>query len=47
VDEQLHGKGVLHYPNGDQYSGNWVNNQRSGEGIYTSADGRQYIGQVR
>ena len=44
-DGRNHGKGVLSYPNGDRYVGEWRNNYRHGHGTMTYADGRVESGQ--
>jgi len=38
------GKGTYYYANGDVYDGFYCHNRRSGEGIYTWSDGKQYAG---
>ena len=45
-----HGKGLIVYPNGDKYDGDWLNDSRSGFGvqIYVSNEdelGGEYKGQ--
>lgn len=41
--DNLYGKGEILYPNGDTYTGEWVNEARHGRGIHKSADGNIYI----
>ena len=36
---KLFGRAKMIYPNGDVYDGNWINNQKDGEGIYTMCNG--------
>lgn len=43
-DGKFHGRGVIAYPNGESYSGEWVHGQRHGRGTYTYADGGVYTG---
>jgi hypothetical protein len=42
--DKLHGKGEILYPNGDTYTGEWVNEARHGKGIHKAKDGAIYIG---
>lgn len=37
--DNLHGKGEILYPNGDTYTGEWVNEARHGRGIHKASDG--------
>ena len=43
-DGKRHGKGIVHYINGDSYDGEWSEGVKSGYGIYTFADGERYEG---
>ena len=43
-DGQRTGEGVIHYPNGDKYEGNFVVGKRQGRGKYTFADSSVYEG---
>jgi hypothetical protein len=38
------GKGILKFANGDIYEGEFINNKRSGEGVYTWKSGTSYKG---
>lgn len=40
-----HGKGVMHYANGDVYDGDWQDDKRNGIGVMTCKDGHVYPGQ--
>ena len=40
-------KGTLTGPNGDQYAGEWKDNNPNGHGTYLFADGRKYVGQSK
>ncbi len=42
-----HGRGVMRYFNGNEYSGEWHNGFFSGQGQYTWSDGRVLKGQFR
>ncbi len=44
---QRHGRGTFTWPNGDQYQGQWLNDQPDGQGIHSYSDGRRYEGQWR
>lgn len=37
--DNLYGKGEILYPNGDTYTGDWVNEARHGRGVHKAADG--------
>ena len=39
------GQGILTWPNGDIYEGQWINGQRHGQGILTWVSGDKYAGQ--
>ena len=46
-DDKNHGKGTLVWGlgskwAGDKYTGDWVNNTRTGQGVYTFANGSRY-----
>jgi hypothetical protein len=41
---RYHGKGVLIYPNGDKYTGNFTHGIRHGHGVYEFTAGGSYIG---
>ena len=45
IEAKLSGYHIQSYANGDQYSGNFVNGVRSGQGTYTWADGIVYTGE--
>jgi len=38
----MHGKGILIYPNGDRYEGQWTNGLRNGKGIMSYVNGTIY-----
>jgi len=38
------GKGVMSWPNGDRYVGDWVDGKRTGVGVLTRANGDRYEG---
>jgi hypothetical protein len=42
--DNLQGKGEILYPNGDTYTGEWVNEARHGRGIHKASDGTNCIG---
>jgi clan AA aspartic protease (TIGR02281 family) len=41
------GRGMLRFPNGEVYTGEFLDSRRSGEGVYTWPDGRKYAGEFR
>ena len=43
--KKRHGKGVLKYKNGDEYQGEWVDDERKGKGTMIYNNGDQYQGQ--
>ena len=43
-DGRRTGKGVIDYPNGDQYEGNFVLGKREGRGRYSFSNGSVYEG---
>jgi S1-C subfamily serine protease len=47
VGNCVNGQGTLILTNGDQYVGDFRNNQRNGQGIYTFTSGNQYVGEWR
>ncbi|CAF1016231.1 unnamed protein product [Rotaria sordida] len=42
-----HGKGTMNYANNDKYSGDWVDDVRTGQGVYVYAGGSHYEGQYK
>ena len=34
---EMHGQGILRYPNGEQYEGSWAKGRKEGDGIYCIA----------
>ena len=40
-----HGQGVMNYPNGDQYEGEWANDLREGFGLQRFSKGDSYEGE--
>lgn len=44
---EKHGKGIMHYSNGDVYIGEWKNNKKDGIGVYSYASGDKYEGEYR
>jgi hypothetical protein len=41
-DGKKHSKGKMDYAIGDKYIGIWVNDNRTGQGIYTWSSGDRY-----
>lgn len=41
---QLHGRGILYYPDGSKYLGNWHKQMQQGKGRLEQADGTVYFG---
>jgi hypothetical protein len=37
-----HGKGTMAYASGDKYTGDWLNDVKTGAGIYIFATGNRY-----
>ncbi|MGB5685814.1 MAG: hypothetical protein WBM35_08385 [Candidatus Electrothrix sp.] len=46
-DNDLHGKGILTWPDGNEYSGDWIEGKRHGSGKFVWKNGTQYIGDWR
>ena len=44
---KYHGKGVLTYPNGHQYVGEFKDGKNNGQGTFTWPDGKKYIGELK
>ena len=44
-DGLYHGKGVITYPNGEKYVGEFKEGLRNGQGTYTYPDGEKYVGE--
>jgi len=42
MDDMKNGQGVLSYPNGDRYEGDFKDDHMNGRGIFFKADGRNY-----
>lgn len=40
----MHGNGVLLWPDGKKYDGEFINDKREGHGTFHWPDGRVYIG---
>lgn len=40
----LIGEGIFKWPDGQQYEGEYKNDQKNGQGIFTWPDGRKFIG---
>lgn len=40
----MHGKGILQWPDGRRYEGEYEEDKKHGHGIFTWADGRKYDG---
>jgi clan AA aspartic protease (TIGR02281 family) len=43
----VNGHGTLRFPNGEVYTGDFLDSRRSGEGTYAWPDGRKYVGTFR
>ena len=41
----MNGKGLMTWPDGRSYKGEYLNDQKHGFGIFSYFDGRKYIGQ--
>jgi hypothetical protein len=46
-DGKKHGKGKMDFAIGDKYTGDWVENNRTGQGILIFASGNRYEGQFK
>jgi hypothetical protein len=46
-DGKKHGKGKMDYASGDSYTGIWVDDNRTGHGVYTWPSGNRYEGQFK
>ena len=42
VFELRHGKGVKFYQSGSKYQGQWANDKKNGQGVYTYSSGKVY-----
>jgi len=38
----MHGKGHMDYANGDKYTGDWLEDKQTGQGVYIFANGDRY-----
>ena len=47
MDGMRHGQGTMHFFNGNQYSGEWVEDKFEGFGEYTWVDGRTFRGEFK
>ncbi|KAI4836676.1 MORN repeat protein [Plasmodium brasilianum] len=43
-DDKIHGKGILKYPNGEQYEGEFINGKKDGIGKWSDKEGNTYEG---
>ena len=41
-DNKIHGKGKKDYANGDKYTGDWIDDIKTGHGVYIYANGDRY-----
>jgi hypothetical protein len=41
-DNKKHGKGKIDYHTGDKYTGAWIDDNRTGQGVYIFANGDRY-----
>ncbi len=41
-DDQQNGNGTYYFVNGKKYTGGWVNNQKTGQGVLILANGDRY-----
>ena len=41
-NDKFNGRGTKYFANGDIYIGDWVNDEKVGEGVFTWADGDRY-----
>jgi hypothetical protein len=41
-DGKKHGRGKMNFSNGDSYTGMWVNDVKTGQGVYNFASGSRY-----
>ncbi len=46
-DGLYHGKGVITYPNGSKYVGEFKDGKRDGQGTHTYPNGRKYVGEYK
>ena len=46
-NETTNGVGVMKYPDGNEYNGEFEDNKKHGHGVYKIADGRSYEGEYR
>jgi hypothetical protein len=46
VNGIFHGKGIMYFNNGTKYVGWWIENKKSGNGMWTCENGEKYEGQT-
>jgi hypothetical protein len=39
---KMNGKGTYYYADGDKYTGDWVDEQKTGQGVFIWASGNRY-----
>lgn len=44
LNGKCHGKGIMSFPNGNKYWGDWTDNQRQGQGKMAYREGNTYVG---
>jgi len=41
-DNKRHGKGQMDYADGEKYTGDWLQGNQTGQGVYMFANGERY-----
>jgi hypothetical protein len=46
-DNKMHRKGKIDFATGDKYTGDWLDDAGTGQGVYISSSGNRYEGQFK
>jgi hypothetical protein len=42
-DSKMNGKGTMYFANWNKYVGDWIDDNRTGQGVFTWANGDRYL----